>query len=529
MNVEGRLQRGLVYLPAALALGLLLVRLSRDVHGKPLVEDEAVAGLIGARPLGELLQTVVWDRGGSPLHFVLVHAVLAFDSSADALRWLSVALALGAVLVCFELGRRLAGPVAGATAAIASATSGLLTIYGSVARMYALFAFVGGLAALCFVRALDKRTGEAAFTAALAAWLLPATHPYGGIAVAIEAGIALSLWRGRPLKPALPAIAVGAAMVPFAFFDARLAHRFDVGGGGGHSIAGPGETWNQFSHVIRGSAGGTGITLVVFVALAVFGLATLARERPPVAVLTVLWLIAPPLLFLTVQTSSSPDLSPRHLIYALPLWGAAAGVGAARLLSRSTPVIQAAALGGLLLVAAYGSAGVHDPRVLKFPAGLGAERELKAPSARLRAEIRPGDVLFPFSAVNLAALPAAGRATALPRSQPVILERAIRRVRLPAGSLYVAVPVAGTKIRLGRLRKTLDERSDAQRIGGWLILEQKGPITDRPAIAAGIANLLREARAATAPPYHTALEGYYRLGIDVADGAQRRLRLDRGG
>jgi len=111
----------------------------------------------------------------------------------------------------------------------------------------------------------------------------------------------------------------------------------------------------------------------------------------------------------------------------------------------------------------------------------------------------------------------------------VILERAIRRVRLPAGSLYVAVPVAGTKIRLGRLRKTLDERSDAQRIGGWLILEQKGPITDRPAIAAGIANLLREARAATAPPYHTALEGYYRLGIDVADGAQRRLRLDRGG
>src|SRR5262245_65554324 len=117
MNVEGRLQRGLVYLPAALALGLLLVRLSRDVHGKPLVEDEAVAGLIGARPLGELLETVVWDRGGAPLHFLLVHSVLAFDSSADALRWLSVALAVGALVTCFELGRELAGPVAGTAAA----------------------------------------------------------------------------------------------------------------------------------------------------------------------------------------------------------------------------------------------------------------------------------------------------------------------------------------------------------------------------------------------------------------------------
>ena len=528
MHTESRLQRGLVYLPAAFALGLMLVRLARDVHGKPLVEDEAVAGLIGARPLGELLGTVVWDRGGSPLHFVLVHAVLAFDSSADALRWLSVVLAAGTVLVCFELGRRLAGPVAGATAAIASATSGLLTIYGSVARMYALFAFAGGLAALCFVRALDQRTGEAAFTAALAAWLLPATHPYGGIAVAIEAGIALFLWRGRPLRPALPAIAVGAAMIPFAFFDARLAHRFDVGGQG-HSIAGPGETWNQFEHVVRGSAGGAGVALVVFIALAVVGLVTLARERPPVAALTVLWLLAPPILFLTVQTSSSPDLSPRHLIYALPLWVAAAGVGAARLLSRSAPLVQAAALGALLLLAAFASAGVHDPRVLRFPAGLGAERELEAPSARLRAEIRPGDVLFPFSAVNLAALPAAGRATALPRSQPVILERAIRRVRLPAGSLYVAVPVAKTRIRLDRLRARLDSGSHAERIGGWLILEQKGPIRDRPAIAAGIANLLREARAATTRPYHTALEGYYRLGIDVADGARRRLRLDGGG
>ncbi|HMI98559.1 MAG TPA: hypothetical protein VK488_01865 [Gaiellaceae bacterium] len=515
-----RLEQALVLLPAALAVGLLVFRLARDVHGKPLVEDEAVAGLIGARPLGELFGTVVWDRGGAPLHFLLVHVVLAFDSSADALRWLSVVLAAGVALTCFELGRRLGGPVAGAAAAIAGATSGLLTIYGSVARMYALFAFAGGLAAVLFVRALERRTGEAAFTAALAAWLLPATHPYGGVAVAAEAAIALFLWRGRPLRPALPALAVGVAMLPFAFFDLRLADRFDVGGRG-HSLAGPGETWHQLTLVVRGSAGGAGLTLVLFLVLAALGLVTLARERPAVAALTALWLLAPPLLFLSVQSHSSPDLSPRHLIYVLPLWAAAVGVGAARLLNRASPPAQAAALGLLVVAAAFASTGVHDPRELRFPAGLGSEQQLSAPAARLRAEIRPGDVLFPFSALNLAALPEAARATALPRAQPELLARAIRRIDLPAGSIFVAVPVAGTQIRLDRLGPR------SERIGGWLILERPGPARDRVSIATAIEGMLREARAATTPPYHTALAGYYQLGIDVAVGA--RLRLVRAG
>jgi hypothetical protein len=507
----------LVFVPPAIALGLLAFRLGRDVHGRPLIEDEAVAGLIGAKPLGEMLGTVVGDRGGAPLHFFLVHVVLAFDSSAAALRWLSVVLAAGAALACFELGRRLGGPLAGAAAAIAGATSGLLTIYGTVARMYALFAFAGGLAAVLFVRALERRTGEAAFTAALAAWLLPATHPYGGIAVAVEAAIALALWRGRPLRPALPALAVGAAMLPFAFFDLRLANRFDVGGSG-HSLAGPGETWHQLQLVIRGSAGGGGLALVVFIALAAVGLVTLVRERPAVAALTALWLVAPPLLFLTVQSHSSPGLSPRHLIYALPLWAAAVGVGAARLLARTGPSVQAAALGLLTLVAAFGSTGVHEPRDLKFPAGMGAERELTAPAARLRGEIRAGDVLFPFSPLHLAALPEAGRASALPRVQPGLLARAIRRIDLPAGSIFVAVPVAGTRIRIDLLE------GRAERIGGWLILERPGPIRTRAAIAEAIATLLREARAATVPPYHSALAGYYEWGINVADGARSRLR-----
>ena len=42
----------------AFALGLLLQQLWFDVVEKPLFEDEAVAGLVAGRPLGELLGTV---------------------------------------------------------------------------------------------------------------------------------------------------------------------------------------------------------------------------------------------------------------------------------------------------------------------------------------------------------------------------------------------------------------------------------------------------------------------------------------
>jgi hypothetical protein len=118
-------------------------------------------------------------------------------------------------------------------------------------------------------------------------------------------------------------------------------------------------------------------------------------------------------------------------------------------------------------------------------------------------------------------LPEAAQATTLPRAQPGLLARAIRRVDVPAGTVFVAVPLADFEVRLERLN------AQAERIGGWLILRRPGPIGDRPAIAAAISTLLREARAATVAPYDINLAGYYQLGIDVADGAERRLRLDR--
>ena len=304
--------------------------------------------------------------------------MLGVDSSADALRWLSVALAAGAVLTCFELGRRLGGPVAGAAAAIAGATSGLLTIYGSVARMYALFAFAGGLAAVFFVRALEREPARRRSPRRSRPGCFRRPIRTGASRSPAEAAIALFSGGDGLCGRRCPRWQWARPMLPFAFFDLRLADRFDVGGRG-HSLAGPGETWHRLTLVVRGSGGGAGLTLVLFLVLAAVGLATLAREHPAVAALTALWLLAPPLLFLSVQSHSSPDLSPRHLIYVLPLWAAAVGVGAARLLKRVSPPAQAAAPGLLVVAAAFASTGVHDPRELRFPAGLGAEQRARLP------------------------------------------------------------------------------------------------------------------------------------------------------
>src|SRR5829696_6291490 len=180
--------------------GLLLYRIAPDVRGRPLYEDEAVAGLISMRPLGEVLETVMVDRGGAPLHFVLTHGVFSLDASADALRWLSVVCAVASVPLCFDLGRRLGGQGAGLVAAAVAASSTALAVYGSFGRMYALYVLVAALAADLFVRALELRTPGAVAAAAAAFWLLPAVHPYGLIPALVALAVAALLWRRRSLR-----------------------------------------------------------------------------------------------------------------------------------------------------------------------------------------------------------------------------------------------------------------------------------------------------------------------------------------
>lgn len=491
---------------AVAAAGAYLgVRLARDVLAKPLYEDEAVAGLVSARPFFEMLDVVLWDRGGAPAHFVLSHLALAVEPSPQALRAVSVLFALATIPVCYDLGRRLGGRVAGATASLVAAASTMLGVYGSVGRMYALLAFAGALAADLFVRALDLRTGRAALAAAAAAWLLPAVHPYGLIPLGVEAAVALVVWRGRPFKPALPVLAVGLTLIPFLVADLRLADRFGVGVEG-RGLLPPDRALAYFVRALRAFAGGDGrIAFPVLLGFALAGLVVIARRRPAVAAYAALALAAPPILLMLGRANTDIDPSVRHLIFLLPVWSALVDVGLSRAAAALTGPAQAAAVAAVAVLALIApEGGLEDRRYLSS----GKRWALEAPADFLRKTVTKGDLLFPYSPVYLAALPATGEADVITRASAQLVRRELEHARPPFESVFVAVPLDGARVDEEALA---DSGLAVHRYRLWLLLENAGPFgNEREAVAAALAAVEAADEAITSGP--PSLRGYLRQG-----------------
>ena len=452
--VERRALREGLQLGPALAVttaaGFLLARTLPDVAHMPWHEDEAVAGLVSARPLSEVLHTVLLDRGGAPLHFVLAHLAFAVDGSPRTLRWLSLVFALATIPLCYDLARRLAGRFAGMTAALLAATSQLLTIYATFGRMYSLFAFASALALDLFVRAIQRPT-RATVAAATAAALLPLlVHPFGVFVFGAELAVALWLWRLRALPVALLA-------APLVLPYLRLPGRYDPEAG----MSAP----EAALRALAGSAGGFGVGLAVFALFAAIGAWTLPRTF---AALGLLLIAAPPL----VLAAFGDKLSPRHLVFLLPVWTTFVAAGLARMPARTAVV--AAALGIALLA----PAAVHDPRT--------STANVTVAATWVREHVRNGDALYPYSAPFLAALPRAAAAHAFPR-EAVALERLLRRTHTTR--TLVAIP-NGTK---------------------WTILTVPGPFTNvPPALARAVPDLHGIARAAALQLYGASVAGLNR-------------------
>jgi Dolichyl-phosphate-mannose-protein mannosyltransferase len=502
------------FVPPLVLAGLttfLFVRLLPGVSGKPLHEDEAVAGLISARPLGDVLHTVVLDRGGAPLHFLLAHVALSIDDTPDALRWLSVVFALATVPLCYDLARRLAGRTAGVTAAAFAATSQLLAVYGTFGRMYSLFACASALAADLFVRALDRPDRRTALAAAASALVPLAVHPFGVFLFAAEVAVALSVWRGRNVRAALPVAALGLLAVPLLLADLRLSDRYAPETGlnldSGTSVAGA--TWRA----LGGSAGGSGLALAVFSALAALGLVSVTRRRLALAAFTALALVAPPvMLALARATGSVSDrLGPRHLIFMLPLWIALVATGIARLAQWLPPQARLAPVVAVAAVALLAPTAIAEPRTIST----GDASAVAAPAAWLGRHVERGDVLYPYSPVFLAALPNAAHARAYSR-EPVALARAARRTHeVPAVlvSLPLRRPLAAPT--LDRLRRA---GVDAYAFPSWLILETLGPFADGREALGAAASLLGRASPVlrgSAPAAEAFLQQLYGTACDA--------------
>jgi hypothetical protein len=522
----GRAETVLGLAALAAAAGFLLAGLAPAVGSKPLVEDEAVAGLVSVRPLGEVVDTVLTERGGSPLHFVLAHLALVADTSPDALRWLSVVFALAAVALTFDLARRLGGPLAGGAAGIVVATSTVLGVYGSFGRMYALFAAVSALALDLFVVALKRRTVGWAVVAAAAAALLPAVHPYGAILLAAEGVVAAALWRGRGIRRAVPVLAVWLLGVPFVVANLRLAERYSVGVGDGERLASPGRAWTQLTRALGSFAGGHGLLVLLFALLAAAGVALVARREPLLGLLAAIAFITPPILLAIATTEADPALSPRHLVFLLPLWAALIGVAVARLGERGAPVSLAVLVALAAVAVAAPAGGVSDPRdrpdvILGGgppDVALGGD-PVRAPAEFVRQRVREGDVLFPYSPVFLAALPESARATTLPPVEASVLRRALDRVPSKSGALFVAVP-SGHSIPVRRLWELLGAGPDVPFYrDGWLVVRSRGPFAGPRAVLQEAARVLATTFVAAHPQGETELEYYLRSNIAALRGA----------
>jgi len=464
------------------AVVFLLVRLRPEVGTKPYFEDEAVAGLIAARPLPEVVHTVLWERGGSPLHFVLAHFVLSEWPSVGALRWLSVVCALGVVACAYALGRELAGDLAGAVAAWIAATSALLHVYGTFGRMYSLLALVGGLNMLLFLRALERPTQLRVSLAAASAWLLAAAHPFGGIPVAAEAVVAAWLWwPHRDVRRAIPVVVAGMATAPLAVAELRLALRFDVSTSSGTALGSGGSAGTQIESAARGFAGGGGALFWLFLAVALVGAAVVARRSLLLAVVGAAALLLPPLLSLVahVQDTTTAFLSARHLMLSLPLWSALIGAGTMRVAAwrGDFGVVPSVAAAAVALLAVATPASARDPRThFVFLAQAGDPQTSAAVGDWLEQRVRPGDLLFPYSIPYLRALEAARHARSLPRGQARTLVASVDDVR-DAKRLWIAVPLGPNEKPLPAVVRLLRQSAVVEVFPRWLI------VGARPALA----------------------------------------------
>ena len=482
---------------------MLLVRLVPDVSGKPLFDDEVVAGLTAVHPLGELLDIVLFDRGGAPLHFLFAHFALAISPSPEALRWLSVLLAVATVLVCYDLGRRLGGRTAGSVAAIVAGTSSMLAVYGTVGRMYALFALASAIAVDLFARALDERTPSAVYVAAVAAWLLPAVHPYGLVIAGIEAAIGLWLWRGRPFKPAIPVLVLVVALAPFVVADLRLGERFGVGASAGGSVAPPDFAARQLGDALEAFAGGEGVLALVFFGLALVGLFVVFQKRPAFAVFTLLALAAVPILMVLARSDDDLTirLSPRHLMFGLPIWAALVGVGVARLVQNLPRLAVVAAVVAVGLAAAFAPSGIADPRTDPDQ----TEAVLAAPAEWVRDRFEPDDVLLFYSPVFFEALDETEHGIAIPRSGKPL--KMVQRADFPVPGLMVALPLKGTEIDAAAIEADVPG-AEVGVFPGWVVVSVPGPYADESEVLLAGGTTLQsilEASSVRSQPFRSAV------------------------
>jgi Dolichyl-phosphate-mannose-protein mannosyltransferase len=388
------------------------------VGWEPLHLDEAVMLQFSRNSLPGIVREVFIDRGGAPAQFFVERATLAWPGGLAGLRGPSLVFFLLSLPVAAAVARRLLDERTALLLPFLLALSPLAVELATFARMYALFLLCVLGATWLGLLAAERADTRTWCTAGAAAALLVYVHPIAPLyaPLALLTGLATRpSWRPsfRELRPALLTGAVVAS--PYVYALAVLRSRYHVG------EAPPVRTTAGRPVVLESlyalTPGGT-TGLIVFTALAVVGLVSIARSRPPLAVVLAAWVVVPTVFFSVVPAQTR--FFGRYLLPALPefLLLALAGCFAAVRLAGAPLAVAIAIV--LVLVVVEGRddverlRGIHELRLPALAAAVHRDDVLFSSTGSPRSD-RPPELLDDYVALRT---PPATRVEELPAIDP---------------------------------------------------------------------------------------------------------------
>ena len=375
--------------------GFLLARLT----AWPPHEDETLALFVGRDSLPGLIETVMSERGGAPLHFLFAWLVAHLGGGLTALRLVSALFAVASVPVVAVLSARLAGRATALVATVIVSASWMLLFHGVYGRMYSIFLLTSTLSFVAFLAAIRDGGRKRWGLWAAAVLLTVATHPYGALVFAVQALYVVT--RARTREALLGVAAVAVAGAPFWYTDLVLAGRFDVGvGTGGTKIDGPVALLEYLGRVAGDFTAGFLAVLVPVLGLAAVGARRLWLENRAALSLIALVVLVPSAALLLARLGESTSPESRHLIFALPFFAVLLAAGLVELARHRVGLV---AVGLAALVAAEVAWGWDKTPSLYEGEPSARVEAREAASAWLAADARPDDVLFGYEPLYLGA------------------------------------------------------------------------------------------------------------------------------
>ena len=365
-------------------------------------EDETLALFVGGRPLREVLDTVLEERGGAPLHFLFAAAAAHSGGGLTALRIVSAVFAVASIPLIAALASRLADRATALAATVVASAGWVLLFHGVYGRMYSLFLFTSALSYLALLWALDRGRAWRFALWGLAAIACVASHPYGALVLASQ-GIYVLAARRR-LAAAFAAFAVvGVVGIPFWLADLRLANRFDVGvaGAGDGKLGAPLPVLEYLTEVAGDFSIGWWPLRAAMLVLFVAGCVVLWRRRRGSAALVLCAVGTPALAMLLARLGSSASPESRHLIFVLPFFATATGAAVIAAARRWGPSI---AVFALLAIVVGEVAWAYDKTPQLFTGDPPERTAARDAAAEWLVETsRPDDIFFGYEPVYLRA------------------------------------------------------------------------------------------------------------------------------